>query len=27
MSINDKPYARVGAAKFDHLLAQLREAA
>ena len=27
MSINDKPYARVGAAKFDHLLAQLKEAA
>ena len=27
MSIDDKPYARVGAAKFDHLLAQLKEAA
>ena len=27
MSINDKPYARVGAARFDHLLAQLKEAA
>ena len=27
MSINDKPYARVGTAKFDHLLAQLQEAA
>lgn len=27
MSINDKPYARVSHAKFDHLLAQLKEAA
>ncbi len=27
MSIDDKPYARVGATKFDHLLAQLKEAA
>jgi NADH:ubiquinone oxidoreductase subunit E len=27
MSIDDKPYARVGASKFDHLLAQLKEAA
>ena len=27
MSINDKPYARVGAAKFDHLLAEMKEAA
>lgn len=27
MSINDKPYARVSQAKFDHLLAQLKEAA
>lgn len=26
MSINDQPYARVGATKFDHLLAQLKEA-
>jgi formate dehydrogenase subunit gamma len=27
VSINDKPYARVSAGKFDHLLAQLKEAA
>lgn len=27
MSINDKPYARVSHARFDHLLAQLKEAA
>ncbi len=27
MSINDKPYARVSPSKFDHLLAQLKEAA
>lgn len=27
LSIDDKPYARVGASKFDHLLAQLKEAA
>jgi len=27
LTINDKPYARVGHAKFDHLLAQLKEAA
>ncbi len=27
MSINDQPYARVNASKFDHLLAQLKEAA
>lgn len=27
MSINDKPYARVSPNKFDHLLAQLKEAA
>jgi len=27
MSIDDKPYARVGVSKFDHLLAQLKEAA
>lgn len=27
MSINEKPYARVSHAKFDHLLAQLKEAA
>jgi len=27
MSINDKPYARVSTARFDHLLAQLKEAA
>lgn len=27
MSINDKPYARVSPSKFDHLLAQLEEAA
>lgn len=27
LSIDDKPYARVRASKFDHLLAQLKEAA
>jgi len=27
MSINDKPYARVSPSRFDHLLAQLKEAA
>jgi len=27
MSINDRPYARVSPNKFDHLLAQLKEAA
>lgn len=27
MSINDKPYARVSTSRFDHLLAQLEEAA
>lgn len=27
MSIDDKPYARVSHARFDHLLAQLKEAA
>ena len=27
LSINDQPYARVSHAKFDHLLAQLKEAA
>jgi formate dehydrogenase subunit gamma len=27
MSINDKPYARVSAAKFDRLVSQLKEAA
>lgn len=27
MNIDDKPYARVDASKFDHLLAQLKEAA